>query len=747
MGKLIIVSNRLPVTIRSERGQIAIDRSAGGLATGMRGLHEQADSVWIGWPGEVSRFDAGGRAQIDQRLAELRTIPVYLTPAEVARFYEGFSNGVLWPLFHYLTDKVQRDAWQNWKTYEQVNRRFAEAVAKHYQPGDTIWVHDYQLALVPGLLRVAIPEAQIGFFLHIPFPSSEVFRILPWREELLKGMMGADLIGFHTESYLHHFRRALRSVLKIAAAGETVQEASREIRLGVFPMGIDAAAFNRLAEDEEIVADAQVIRKKTGARTLLVGVDRLDHTKGLVRRMLGVERLFERNPALRNKVRLVQIVVPSRTKVDAYARLRKELDETVGRINGAHSTFNSAPIHYIYRSVSERQLIALYRAADVMLVTPLRDGMNLVAKEFVASRTDEDGVLILSEFAGAAEEMTEAIQVNPYDIDRVASAIERALVMPAAERCERMRALRRRVLLNDSSHWADRFIETLRSTRGEAPIQGPPRVASQERGDGLLQSLRDAERLLLLLDYDGTLVPFAGMPDLAVPDAELKTLLANLAARPGTSVHILSGRTRETLEGWLGELPIALHAEHGYWSRTGPNEPWQALCEAPLAWKQSVLPLLAKFVASTPGTLIEDKFTGLAWHYRMADPEVGARQAEKLKRLLTRELEELPVELLSGSKVIEVRLRGVNKGVVATRLIAQDRKQSLVLAMGDDLTDENLFAALSAGGLTVHVGPGPSIAEYRLEDWRAARRFLAAILEPASDGIDIAPAQRSAAGG
>jgi trehalose 6-phosphate synthase/phosphatase len=745
MGRLIIVSNRLPVTIKSERGEVAIVRSEGGLATGMRALHEQADSIWIGWPGEVSRFDAGGRARIDQRLAELRTIPVYLTPSEITRFYEGFSNGVLWPLFHYLTDKVQRDAWQNWKTYAQVNRRFAEAVAGHYQPGDMVWVHDYQLALVPGLLRAAIPEARIGFFLHIPFPSSEVFRILPWREELLKGMMGADLIGFHIESYLHHFRGALRNVLKIETEGETVQEVSREIRLGVFPMGIDAAAFNRLAEDPEIVAEAQVIRKRTGARTLLVGVDRLDHTKGLVRRMLGVEQLFERNPALRNKVRLLQIVFPSRTKVDAYAKLRKELDETVGRINAAYSTFNSAPIHYLYRSVTERQLIALYRAADIMLVTPLRDGMNLIAKEFVASRADEDGVLILSEFAGAAEEMVEAIQVNPYDIDRVASAIERALVMPAKERHERMWALRRRVQLNDSYQWADRFIEMLEATCGEAPIERSPHFCSDGRVDGLLQSLREVGRLLLLLDYDGTLVPFASTPDLAAPDAELKTLLANLSARPGTSVHILSGRSRDTLEDWLGELPIALHAEHGYWSRSGPNESWQALCEVPRAWKQSVLPLLQQFVADTPGTLVEEKSAGLAWHYRMADPGVGALQAERLKRLLESELQELPVEILPGAKVIEVRLRGVNKGVVAARLIADGQVRSTPFAMGDDRTDESLFAALADGGLTVHVGPGPSIAQYRLEDWRAARRLLAGILEPAIGSSG--PPPRVASGG
>jgi trehalose 6-phosphate synthase/phosphatase len=478
MGRLIIVSNRLPMTIKSDHGEIVVSKSSGGLATGMCGFHEQSDSIWVGWPGDVSRFDTNQRAIIERHLVDIRTVPIYLSQAEITRYYESFSNGVLWPLFHYLTDKVQRDAWQNWKSYTQVNRRFAELTAKHYQPGDMIWVHDYQLALVPALLREMIPDAQIGFFLHIPFPSSEVFRILPWREEILRGMMGADLIGFHTDSYLHHFRQSLLRVLSIGSDGEALQYNGRQVRLGVFPMGIDADHFKRLAENASVVAEAEAIRKKAGNRKLLVGVDRLDYTKGLGRRMLALERLFERNASLRNRVRLIQVVIPSRTKVDSYAQMRRQLDEIVGRINGAYSTVNSAPIHYLYRSVTEQQLVALYRAADIMLVTPLRDGMNLVAKEFVASRADESGVLILSEFAGAADDLTEAIQVNPYDLDRVASAIEQALVMPEEERRARMWALRSRVQAHNSYHWAAGFIDALNSTCRE--VNYPPRVSSME---------------------------------------------------------------------------------------------------------------------------------------------------------------------------------------------------------------------------------------------------------------------------
>lgn len=728
MTRLLIVSNRLPITVKQDRGELAITRSSGGLATGLRGLHEQSDSLWIGWPGEIGRFDASQRARIENKLGELRSVPIYLTQAEIARFYEGFSNGVLWPLFHYSTDRLQEDAGHNWKVYESVNQRFAEVVADHYRPGDLVWVHDYQLALVPRLLRRLVPGALIGFFLHIPFPSSEVFRILPWRAQILEGMLGANLVGFHTYSYMTHFTRALLHVLRLEVQDGRLQYGQTEVRLGVFPMGIDAAEFGRLAEDEGVAAEVASIRERSNGRKLLVGVDRLDYTKGLARRMLAIERLFEFEPSLRRKVRFIQIVVPSRTKVGHYEQYRRELDEIVGRINAAFATVNSVPIHYLYRSIDQPQLAALYRAADVMLVTPLRDGMNLVAKEFIASRTDEDGVLVLSEFAGAAAELAEALHVNPYDLDRVAQVINTALTMPLEERRARIRALRHRVRTNDSYSWANTFIEELRASREELfkPVQT---VTPRAEMESLALRLRSAPRLLLLLDYDGTLVPFASTPDLAAPDPKVKRLLGALAERRGTRVELLSGRTRETLQRWLGALPIGLHAEHGFWSRTSPASSWEALNEKPSEWKPKVIKTLERFVSATPGSLLEEKSAGFAWHYRMADPDFGASHASKLVLRLEKELEGLPVEILSGDKVVEIRTRGVNKGLVASRIIAAEPEAVEVLAMGDDQTDEELFSALPEGGVAVHVGPRPSRAPYRLADTEAARSFLMSFLD------------------
>jgi trehalose 6-phosphate synthase/phosphatase len=437
--------------------------------------------------------------------------------------------------------------------------------------------------------------------------------------------------------------------------------------------------------------------------------------------MLAVERLLEREPALRRRIRFIQIVVPSREKVEEYESLRRQLDEIVGRINGAYATVTSVPVNYLYRAIPERELIALYCAADVALVTPLRDGMNLVAKEFVACRNDEDGVLVLSEFAGAAAELSEALIVNPYDIDQVASAIKEALAMPPAQRQSRMQVLRRRVKANTSIHWFGSFVEALHSTEEGLPVVPP--LSSATEIDGLLEKACAADRLLVLLDYDGTLIPFFDEPQRAAPDGELLDLIEMLAARPGTTVHIVSGRTRETLEQWLGHLPVGLHAEHGVWSLT-PERSWISVGEQPTDWKIEALPIIQRFTEATPGSLIEEKSAGVGWHYRMADPEFGFLHARELRAVLETELGRWGVDLLAGDKVIELRARGVDKGTIVSRLMAQHGSGATLLAIGDDQTDEDMFAMLPEGSLSVHVGPQPSRAQYRLGEVSHVRNFL-----------------------
>ncbi|NLI77011.1 MAG: bifunctional alpha,alpha-trehalose-phosphate synthase (UDP-forming)/trehalose-phosphatase [Candidatus Riflebacteria bacterium] len=727
--RILLVSNRLPVTVKTEHGKTKAVPSPGGLATALRGPHEQADSLWIGWPGDTSRVEPADRPGLERQLASLRCHPVPLSPTEVAHFYDGFSNGVLWPLYHYLTDKVEREAWSNWRAYVEVNQKFAEAIQSRYRPGDMIWIHDYQLSLVPAILRNRLPEATIGFFLHIPFPSSEVFRILPWRTEILQGMLGADLIGFHTYSYLHHFSRALLHVLDLPVADGMVRLGHRQALLGVFPIGIDAPEFEALAAEPAVQEDARQIRAGNGPRQMILGVDRLDYTKGLTRRLMSIERLLEREPAWRDRFRYVQLIVPSREKVDAYAALRRELDELAGRINATWGTISSLPVHSLYRGVSRERLVALYQAADVMLVTPLRDGMNLVAKEFAACRHDEGGVLVLSEFAGAAAELVEALTVNPYDLDRMALQIKRALQMPDAERQSRMRSLRARVRGFDAHLWAATFLEALRAAGGQRLVPGAaPQVSDEAELEKILERILGFAHLHVVLDYDGTLVPFADTPDLAIPDPDLFSLLQELAARPQTQIHLLSGRTRAGLERWFGHLPIFLHAEHGFWSRAAGSRDWRPLMAGPPAWLPRIRSLLEKVTRETPGSMIEEKSNGVVWHYRLVEPDFGHLRAAALLQTLRKETAQPDLEVLEGEKAIEIRRKGAHKGMVIQRLFEESAGAAQFLALGDDRTDEDMFQAIGAHGVALHVGPGPSMTPYRLENPPAARAFLRRLL-------------------
>jgi len=730
---VLIVSNRLPVTARVTANGLRLVPSSGGLATGLRHWHERSASLWLGWPGDVSRATTAQKEQLDQRLRQRGIVSVHLTDDQIERCCHGFANRVLWPAFHYLIDRVPIDA-AGWDAYRDVNETFAEVVAREYRPGDIIWVHDYQLMLLPAMLRERLPHASIGFFLHIPFPSSEVFRILPWRREILNGLLGADLVGFHTFAYMRHFMTSLLHVDGVEAEIDRVRTGGREVQAGVFAMGVDAAAFSNLASDPDVLARVADIRRDAGGRRIVLGVDRLDYTKGLPRRLLALERLLERHPDLRDDMRYIQVAVPSRGKVASYQRFRRRVEARVGRINGTYGTLRSVPVHYVHQSVSPHDLVALYRAADVMLVTPLRDGMNLVAKEFVASRVDEDAVLVLSEFAGAAAELNGAITVNPYDVDRVADSIHRALSMSREERRARMRTLRRGVLEHDVHAWAKAFIEQLGVLRPSTRL-----AAAVRPGLSLSSTLADAQhtmKLRLLLDYDGTLVPLARSPALAAPDEELMSLLERLAASPGIQMDIVSGRSRETLQQWLGHLPVSLWAEHGFWHRPRPSAGWEAAVTVAPDWMARVNPILEQFAARTPGAHVEVKSTSIAWHYRCAPREFGARQAHELRLLLGDVLSNQPLEVREGKKVIEVRLRGISKGLVARRVEAETAPGTVIVAIGDDRTDEDLFRALSRSSLTVAVGRPWTAATFHLEDYRAVRRVLRSLL--AEDRSDAA---------
>ncbi|MFY9345864.1 MAG: bifunctional alpha,alpha-trehalose-phosphate synthase (UDP-forming)/trehalose-phosphatase [Planctomycetota bacterium] len=738
-NRLLVVANRLPLTVATSPDGPRIVHSTGGLATGLRGPHESGAGLWFGWPGSLTGMGKKRKQEALQQLRNQRFVPIELSRDEVESYYNDFSNGVLWPTFHYLIDRLPHQS-PDWNDYVAVNERFADAVAAQWRPGDVIWVHDFHLMLVPRLLRERLPDARIGFFLHIPFPSSEVFRVLPWREELLRGLLGADLIGFHTLSYLRHFAASLLRHLGIEVAIDRLSHDGRDVRLAAMPMGVDVETFAGFANDPEVVAEARATRDRARGAQIVLGIDRLDYTKGLPRRLLAFERLLEQRAPEQPRVQLIQVAVTSRSDVKEYQSFKRGVDELVGRINGRFGSPDFTPIHYVNRGLSPREVTTLYLAADVMLVTPLRDGLNLVAKEFVAARQDGDGVLVLSEFAGVAAELPEALQFNPYDTEGAARTLAKALDMPVDERRRRMASLRPAVVRHDVHGWVRTFLTEL------ATDQAP---AAQRRSAlpvilQALQQARGAGPLVVFVDYDGTLVDFTTRPELATPDRDLCELLTRLSQVPGLDVHLVSGRAREFLAQWFGACGIGLHAEHGLISR-GPGEAdWSAAPGGEPDWRPRVIALLERVASHIPGAHLEVKAQSVAWHFRQVEPAFATTVAKELRLHLLELLSNVGVAVVEGNRVLEVRPQGVHKGQVVARVLAARREPAGVVVFGDDRTDEDMFVAAPADAVTIHVGPGNSAARFQVGDPATTRLLLRSLLGRANGragdgGVPAAP--------
>jgi trehalose 6-phosphate synthase/phosphatase len=700
--------------------------SSGGLASALREIHQSRHCRWVGWLGETSELSEETVERLHSQARALRLTPVRLSANEVSLYYDGYANSVLWPLFHYLLDKVCLDESEQWQAYVDVNQRFADAVAAELRDGDTVWIHDYHLALLPALLRKQAPSVRIGFFLHIPWPSSDVFRILPSRVEVLTGLLGADLLGFQTESYRQNFLQSAAEVLGVDLGTDTILWEERPVRVGVHPIGVDVARFT--VQNPEIDAMIAEIRANTHGKKIVLGVDRLDYTKGVPRRLLAIDRLLEREPGLRDKLHYIQIAVPTREGVDAYAELRRSVNELVSRINSRHGTTTSSPVQLLYRSISHDHLVALYRAADVMLVTPLRDGMNLVAKEYVAARVDERGVLVLSEFAGAASELATALAVNAYDVVGLSRAIERAMFMREDEQRVRMLKLHAAVHGQTVQDWAADFVDALLRTTPSL-VPSASLAPDIERA---LARLSQAAHRTLLLDYDGTLASIAELPGLAAPDDALLDLLRRLSEMPDTAVHVVTGRSQESIEPWLGMLPIWLHVEHGLRSRNRDGT-WLEPTHARPSALDTAAAIMQRVAERTQGMLLEPKRASVAFHYRRANPIVTHDCIASLKTELENAIGP-DLQVLEGHKVLEVRLRAVNKRTAVLAALAMAPANTLALAVGDDRTDEDMFAALPDDGLSIRVGKGPSNAKLRVESPEALRELLGKLLSSLSSG-------------
>jgi trehalose 6-phosphate synthase/phosphatase len=719
--RLFIISNRLPVTVHSNEDKIKVKPSSGGLVTAINNflassekgnVKEFSETFWVGMP--CCSPSVWSEAEKKIPSATYSYVPVFCNEKIYDNYYNGFSNSTIWPLFHYFPSITEYNS-DHFENYLQVNEAFVDILVKHTRPNDVVWIHDYHLIPLANMLRQRVPEITIGFFLHIPFPSFEIFRLLPkkWQEELLHGMLGADLVGFHTIDYAAHFLQCVQMIIGLEHNVHTLQYKNRLVKVDVFPISIDFKHFNDAYDHDKVVSIRTDLQQKFQDKKIIFSVDRLDYTKGVSNRIKGYHLFLKNNPEYLEKVVFILVVVPSREIISKYAERKKLFDEMIGNINSKVGTIHWQPVIYQYNFLGFEEMVALYTACDLALITPLRDGMNLVSKEFVASRKDEKGVLLLSEMAGAARELTTALTINPNDVDEIADQILKGLEMPEEEQAERLRPMRIRVAQYDVQAWAADFFSQLKVIKDKQKAFQVKFLDEPTKRE-LIEAYRRSKNRLILLDYDGTLVSFSPMPMQAKPGIRLLELLRKLSEDEQNNVYIISGRDSTTLEKWLGDLPINMIAEHGAKIKQKNNE-WKNQAIGDQNWKTQVIKIMDSYVRRCADTFIETKEFSIVWHYRNANAGQARFRALELYTELNEYTNNLGVQVLMGNKIVEVRVSGFDKGSIVKKEVLND-EYDYIIAMGDDRTDEDMFRILSdqKNTFTIKIGAEASFAKYNL---------------------------------
>jgi len=719
MKKLFIASLKVPVNVSFNDQGLDIEHTRGISAPGLKDFYSKFETTWVGHTGiEDHAHSDMDRGYLDRELKKCQCIPVYSDLEDYRNFLHGFSRNTIWPLFHYFPqDTVYNDV--SWEAYKKVNQLYAEKLTASMSEGDILWIHDFHLLLLPMMIRDLKPGVSIGLFIHIPWPSYEVFRLLPWRTEILEGMLGADLIGFHTFGYVRHFLSSVRRLLGYDTVFNRISIEERTLMIDAFPRGIYYEQFekelkllreNGYSAQNNIRKQVEYHLDKSKEKKLILSIDPLDYTKGIRSRIRAFELFLEENPEYIEKVSLLLIALPTGETGSAYDTLKRQVDEMVGRINGSYGTITWTPIIYLNQYFSIEELIGLYASSNIGLILPLRDGMNMAAKEYVASRLDGTGVLILSELAGAAKELHESIVVNPNDLGAVVKAIKQALEMPEEEQKRRNKVMNNRLKRYTLDRWANDFFSKLEGVKKIQETTLTRRLSESKRKE-IISAYADAGRRILFLDYDGTLSWFKKNPEDARPDKELYDIIGRLTADKNNTVTIISGRDKETLSRWFPEKwKLHFIAEHGVWLKE-PDGNWHMMEQIDNNWKDSVLPLLEFFVDQTPQTFIEHKNFSLVWHYRKADPDLGVQRAWELKDELRYLTANLNLEIMDGDKVLEIKYSGINKGRAAMQKMGNDNFD-FIFAVGDDWTDEYTFDSMPQEAYTIKVGTKTTKANY-----------------------------------
>ncbi len=735
MKRLFMIANRLPWSIIKKEGQKELEVSKGNFDSGLKRFYESFDIKWIGRAGlNINEISEVEKQEIDNQFRLHNCIPIYLDKQLRDDFIYGFCDNTVWLLFNYYNQMAKFKP-EHWEVYKKVNQLYAETILKYITEDDFLWIHDYHLMLLPGLIRDKLPNISIGYFQHIPFPSFEIFRLLPWRNELLEGILNADLIGFHTYDYQRHFMSSVRRLLGHETFFNRIRLNERIAKVDAFPKGIDFDYFyttakkiteNKIDQQSEIHKELLEFKRKQKNRKIILTIDRFDYTKGIPERIKAFELFLKNYPEYIEKVSLFLFVDPTRENISAMQELKKELDELVGRINGMYGSISWMPIWYFFKNINRIEAIELYSSADIALITPIRDGMNLLAKEYIACRTDKTGVLILSEMAGAAKELGESLIVNPNDRMDVAKAIYSALNMPVSEQINRNSVLQKRLKIYNEERWANDFISGLKEVK-ELQESNYTRKVTTRIIQNIVSKYKSAKKRILFLDYDGTLTGFHKDPQMAMPDKELYSIVSELISSPGNTVVIISGRDKETLSKWFNNYDrLAFIAEHGVWNKN-PDSEWKMNSQIEKEWMDIIEPVMQNFVDRTPRTFIEYKNYSLVWHYRDADPDMGQQRAWELKDDLKMYIANLNLEIMDGDKVIEIKNAGINKGRAALDKIGNN-KFDFMFAIGDDWTDEYTFNALPETAFTIKVGTKTTAAKYYINDVNEVRKLLSELI-------------------
>lgn len=715
--RLFIVSNRLPINID---GDGMVQLSSGGLVSAISSylnapnnrLEDIKEKIWVGVPG----CSNGTWTKLESAIPETEYSyqPVFVNKKTYDAYYNGFSNSTIWPLFHYFPSYAEFNNDQ-FEACLQANQEFAHTLAARLHPNDTVWIHDYHLLPLAGMLRKEFPNLTIGFFLHIPFPSSEIFRIMPkrWQRELMEGMLGADLIGFHTIDYASHFLKCAQMIFGLDNDMHTIRYRNRLIKVDIFPISIDFDKFHEAYDLPEVKQRRDILKKQFGDRKVIFSVDRLDYTKGVSSRLKAYEYFLTQFPEFIGEVVFVMVVVPSRDTISKYAERKKIIDEYIGDLNSRIGDINWQPVIYQYNHLQFSELIALYTCCNLALITPLRDGMNLVAKEFVASRKDKAGVLILSEMAGAARELTDSLTINPNDTEDIALKIKLGLEMSLDEQSRRINNMQQRIGQYDVNAWAADFFEQLHIVKAK---QNEFEVKFLDTNSKLhlVNNFQRARRRLFLLDYDGTLTQLTSHPSYARPNSDLLDLLSNLGANKQNDVYIISGRDSNTLDNWLGHLPVNIISEHGANTKVHGQQ-WQPEPSISNDWLEPIRMVMENYTKRCANAFTEVKQYSVAWHYRSADEEQGLVRSTELYNELLDYTNNMNIQVMRGHKVIEVRNKGINKGAAVKKLLKL-ADYDFILACGDDVTDEDMFLLLAPvqHAFTVKVGSVASYAKYNI---------------------------------